>query len=180
MSVSSLVTKILYVTDGITGAWPIPYYFIQPQDLLVQTLNPNTSTITNYTLNTHYTVTGVTNLVGDYINGGTLTFNTVPASGLILLIQRVSARTQEVLLVDNIIFNASILNHVHDKAVLLAQEGFIDGYLGIALGPPALGFPTYQYGNWFKNGNPQPGQMFGWILTEDNVWNAFRNISLSF
>lgn len=179
MSVSSLYSFITYTTDGINGSYPIPYYFINQQDILVQSVD-STNNIITYNLNSDYQIAGIQNLVGDYPNGATVNFNNVPAANLTLLITRVTQRTQEVLLVDNGLFTAEIINHVHDKLMLLIQEGFVVGYLGMAFGPPTSSQIAYKIGDWFKNANPVGGGVFGWVCTQagpPGTWNGFGLIS---
>jgi hypothetical protein len=180
MSVSSLQTSITYATNGTQASFAIPYYFIQQQDILVQSTD-STGNVITYNLNFDYVINGVTNVIGDYPNGGTIVFNTPPPTGLTLLIQRITTRTQEVQLVDGSVFNAAILNHVFDKEMLLIQEGFISGYKGLALGPPTSSNISYAIGDFFKNANPIPGYMWGWICTQagpPGVWNSLLVISL--
>jgi len=179
MSVTSTESAHAYVSDGFNTSYSFPNYFINQQDLLVQGLDPSGAVFT-YEINADYVVSGVTNLVGDYPSGANVIFNVAPLAGTQVLIQRITNRTQDVLFFNNGPLTAEVLNHALDKLTLIVQEGFISGYLGVALAPPTFGYPTYPYGSWYKNGNPIAGQMFGWILTMDNVWNAFGNISLSF
>jgi hypothetical protein len=184
MSVSGVATSVSYVANGTQDHFAIPFYFIQESDLHVQSIDSN-GTVINYVLNSDYTISGTADLFGDFNNGATLIFNTPPASGLIILIQRVTARTQTVVLTDNGPFTADTLNHIFDKLTLITQEsilgGVSNGYQGLALGPPTGTDISYLVGDWFKNARPTPGGVFGWECTTagaPGTWRDFGPISV--
>lgn len=183
MAVTTVAFFITYTCDGTQAVFPFPYYFISPQDLLVQ--GNNFGTVTTYNLNSDYQIVGTPNTFGDYNTGANIVFNTggpinnPPVAGTVLLIDRITPRTQTVILIDNTAYTADTFNHVFDKLTLIAQESGIGGtfgtFIGYALAPPTN--TNYPLNSVFLNANDIPGGMWGWVLTAEG-WREFANISL--
>jgi len=181
MSVTSITSSQLYLADGSTTTFPFLNYFINQQDLLVQSID-GVGNVTTYNLNSDFVVTGTPNAIGDYPTGANIVFNVAPIAGLQLQIQRITNRTQDVVFFNNGPLTADVLNHALDKLTLLVQEGFIEGYKGTALGPPTSSTILYLQGDWYKNSNPTPGYVWGWTCTtggSPGIWVPFGPIGLT-
>ena len=165
MSVTSQETNIEYITDGFVGTFAVPFYFVQPQDLLVQSLN-GSGTVTDYAVTTDFAVQGIVDIFGWFSNGANIVFNNVPNAGLTLLIARSTPRIYTNLFMNGWPFTAESLNHSYDRLTLIDQELTDIMYLGLALGPPILNNVNYQIGNWFKNARPTLQGPYGWVCVQ--------------
>lgn len=181
MSVTTTATFITYNADGSTVTWAVPFYFINPSDLLVQRLDNSTGIVTQYNLTTDYNVTGTPDVFGDYNNGGNVVFNVAPPTNGILLISRQTQRTQSIVFTDFGAFTADNFNHAFDKLTLISQEIVIPGFRGLALGPPTTNVGiAYNAGDWLKNASPVAGGAWGWITPlggTPGLWYDFAPIS---
>jgi hypothetical protein len=162
MSVTTLETNIQYVADGNTTAFPVPFYFVEQQDLFVQSLDSLGNLVT-YALTTNFSVTGTVDSFGWYSNGGVVNFNVPPEANLSVLIARVTPRLYTNLFTDGWPFTAESVNHSYDKLTLIDQELTDVMYLGLAFGAPAVNSVNYQVGNWFKNIQPSLDGPYGWV-----------------
>lgn len=181
MSVVGQGTSITYVASGVATQFNFPYYFINQNDLLVQSIDPSGNVVT-YALNTDYSISGTPNLIGDYDSGANVVFVNPPANGLLIAIIRITQRTQLVDFQDGVAFTAETLNHIIDKLTLMAQENVIPGFKGLALGPPTSAAVAYVQDDWFKNVNQVAGGVWGWVcVTAGNpgTWRAFAPVSLT-
>ena len=180
MSVTSQNNVSAYLSNGSQTTYTFPYPIINPGDILIQTLDVFTHVVTTLVLNTHYTIPTAANQFGEYPSGISIIFTggNVPALGQIILISRMTARTQLVQLIDNAPFVASTINNALDKLTLITQD-LLPQFKGSALGSPTLHVP-YLVGDWFKNGYPQPGGYFGWgcvAAGSPGVWKTFGAIT---
>lgn len=165
MSVVSQETNVQYVTDGSTAVFGVPFYFVQPQDLLVQSIDQNGIVVT-YGLTTNYFVQGTTDIFGWYPNGGVVNFIQPLPANLVLLIGRSTPRIYNNLFTDGFPFTAQSVNHSYDKLTLVDQELTDVQYLGLALGPPTIDNVNYLIGNWFKNARPTLQGPYGWVCIQ--------------
>jgi hypothetical protein len=111
MTVSTIVTRVEYTGTGSTVTFTYPFRILSAVDLEVS-INGIRQTLT-----TQYTVAGV-----DDPAGGTVTFVTAPAAGTSILLDRHTAPTQLMNLVDHDPQPAETVERAHDKAILLIQE----------------------------------------------------------
>lgn len=177
MSVTSQETNVQYITDGSVTSFPVPFYFVEPQDLLVQTLDGMGNVIT-YSYTTDFTVQGTVDIFGWYSAGAVITFHTPPITNQSLLISRSTPRVYTNLFTNGQPFTTEAVNHSYDKLTLIDQELTDPNFLGLALGPPTIDNVNYLIGNWYKNAAPRPQEPFGWIAIQNgfpgpSVWTPF-------
>lgn len=116
MTVSSTTTPIKqYSGNGVTTAFSTVFTFNLSTDLEV-ILTSTAGVDTVKTLTTHYTVSGGSG------STGTVTMLTAPASGEVLTIRRVTARTQNTDYIENDSFPASAHEAALDKLTYIVQE----------------------------------------------------------
>lgn len=125
MTVSSQVSSVSYLGDGVTTLLPVPYYFLEQTHLLVTRVNVDTTT-TTLVLGSDYSVSGAGNQAG-----GSVTMFVAPAVGVQILIQRSVPATQETDYVANDPFPAESHERALDKLTMLVQQAF--SYLSRAL-----------------------------------------------
>lgn len=183
MSVTSQETNIQYVTDGNTAVFNVPFYFVQPQDLLVQSID-QTGIVITYGLSTNYFVQGTTDIFGWYPNGAVVNFEAPLPANLVLLIGRSTPRIYTNLFTDGFPFTAQSVNHSYDKLTLVDQELTDVQYLGLALGPPSIDNVNYLVGNWFKNARPTLQGPYGWVCVQSgypgpSIFEPFGWITVS-
>jgi len=112
--ITTTENRVSYATNGSTVAFPVPFRFIESDELtvIVQILGVNTVA----TEGTDYSVTGVNDP-----DGGLVTFNTAPATGTLFIV-RDSAARQEVDLVSKDNFRAETVEEALDRMTMLIQE----------------------------------------------------------
>lgn len=143
MTVSSQVSSVSYLGDGVTTLLPVPYYFLEQTHLLVTRVNVDTSTST-LILGSDYSVTGAGNQAG-----GSITMFVAPAVGVQIIIERNVPATQETDYVANDPFPAESHERALDKLTMLVQQN--SNTLGRALLRP-LGKNYYDaQGRQIKN-----------------------------
>jgi hypothetical protein len=111
MAITSTTIRSTYTGNGNTTAFATGFYFLANAHVKVYVED-----VLN-TLGTDYSLTGAGNPLG-----GTVTFNTAPASGHKILILRDTPLTQEVDYVANDAFPAETHEQALDKLTMLAQE----------------------------------------------------------
>jgi hypothetical protein len=111
MAITSTTIRSTYTGNGNTTAFATGFYFLANAHVKVYVED------VLKTLGTDYSLTGAGNPLG-----GTVTFNTAPASGHKILILRDTPLTQEVDYVANDAFPAETHEQALDKLTMLAQE----------------------------------------------------------
>jgi hypothetical protein len=161
MTVAAKTPTISYQEDGSTLAFPVPWYFLVPTDLVVQRTDP-TGKATILTLSTDYSVSGGGSAAGD--NGGTVTL-VATVAGSTLAIWRQTARVQPIDYATNDSFPSATAEVGLDRDMLIEQEQdrIIDdtaarallvpeGEAGLVL--PALGTRANMFLAFDAAGNP--------------------------
>lgn len=121
--VSGQTTKVSFTCNGsttsfaCTGSNKIPCF--ANTDMKVYVRNDTTGVETLQVLTTNYTVAAFNN---DYTNGFTVTMNSAPASGQILVVKRSIALTQEVNLVRGRAIPQEGLERTLDRQMLALQD----------------------------------------------------------
>lgn len=115
MTVESTVSRVQYSTNGTTGPFSVPFYFINDEDLEVTYANTS-GTETVLTLSADYAVTGE----GDPA-GGSVTTTTAYAAGGTITIRRVPSLLQETDYTDTDRFPAVAHERALDRAMMAAQ-----------------------------------------------------------
>ena len=122
MTVSTLINRVQYSTNGTTGPWTVPYYFLEDEHLSV-VYTDGFGVDTTLTLTTDYTVTGA-----GVLSGGTVTTVAHYPSGGVLTILRVVPATQETDYTETDPFPAEALERALDKLTMLVQQaGYASG-----------------------------------------------------
>lgn len=116
MTVSSQVSSVSYLGDGVTTLLPVPYYFLEQEHLTVTRVNLDTTTQT-LILGSDYSVAGAGNQAG-----GSVTMFVAPASGVQIIIDRTVPATQETDYVANDPFPAESHERALDKLTMLVQQ----------------------------------------------------------
>lgn len=116
MTVSSQVSSVSFLGDGVTTLLPVPYYFLEQTHLLVTRVNLDSSTNT-LVLGSDYSVSGAGNQAG-----GSITMIAAPAVGIQIIIDRSVPATQETDYVTNDPFPAESHERALDKLTMLAQQ----------------------------------------------------------
>ncbi|PDT71743.1 hypothetical protein CO683_00865 [Bradyrhizobium ottawaense] len=116
MTISSQTSRISYVGDGSTTAFPVPFYFAANADLVVYLQDTNGNQ-TPQVLGTNYNLSGAT-----LPSGGTCTFTTAPTSGYLATIYRDPAVTQTTSYSNNDAFPAKSHELALDKLTTIAQR----------------------------------------------------------
>jgi hypothetical protein len=111
MAITSTTIRSAYTGNGNTTAFATGFYFLANAHVKVYVED------VLKTLGTDYSLTGAGNPLG-----GTVTFNTAPASGHKILILRDTPLTQEVDYVANDAFPAETHEQALDKLTMLVQE----------------------------------------------------------
>lgn len=116
MTVASTTNSVSYAGNGVSVAFPVPFYFLANAHLLV-TLRSAAGVETTQVLTTNYSVTGAA-----VPAGGTVTMVAAPASGDTLLIRRSPAVKQELDYVPNDPFPAESHEKGLDLLTMIAQD----------------------------------------------------------
>ena len=129
MTVSAVYTPPRYTGNGTTTAFPFPYSFFAPGDLVLTLFNTSTNAIVspapvlNGAGTYDFTVTGTQDTsTGEYLSGGTVTLNTALPGNYILVIARAPAATQLTSLAQNAPFPSKSVEAALDRVTMLVQE----------------------------------------------------------
>lgn len=126
MSVPNQTPYIIYNANGLTTVFPFEFYIINSADLQVS--------INGTMVTSGYSVSGAGN-----VGGGDVTFITPPASGSVVMLERVVPTYRLTDYQDNGDLLADTVNKDFDRLWMAIQRSFI--YLGLALRRPLLGGP---------------------------------------
>ncbi|EMX8597899.1 hypothetical protein AAH223_004693 [Enterobacter hormaechei] len=126
MSVPNQTPYIIYNANGLTTVFPFEFYIINAGDIQVS--------IDDTIVTSGYSVSGTGN-----IGGGDVTFTTPPASGAVVMLERVVPTYRLTDYQDNGDLLADTVNKDFDRLWMAIQRSFI--YLGLALRRPLLGGP---------------------------------------
>lgn len=144
MSVPNQTPYIIYNANGLTTVFPFEFYIINAGDIQIS--------INGTVVTSGYSVTGVGN-----IGGGDVTFLTPPASGSVVMLERVVPTYRLTDYQDNGDLLADTVNKDFDRLWMAIQRSFI--YLGLALRRPLLGGPFNAEGYRIANlGEPVDSQ----------------------
>lgn len=117
MTVSSEISFVSYNGDGSTRTFPIPFYFLEDSDLVVNVVDAD-GTTQHYALGTDYTVSGA-----GQQSGGTITLlGAAVPGGKTLQIERDPPVTQETAYQANDPFPAQAHEKALDKLTMIAQR----------------------------------------------------------
>lgn len=144
MSVPNQTPYIIYNANGLTTVFPFEFYIINAADLQVS--------INGTAITSGYSVSGTGN-----VGGGDVTFITPPASGSVVMLERVVPTYRLTDYQDNGDLLADTVNKDFDRLWMAIQRSFI--YLGLALRRPLLGGPYNAEGYRISHmGDPQDKQ----------------------
>lgn len=101
MTISTELGRVTQDGNGVTTAFNFGYPFHKKSDLVVKSIVKTTGQETVLVLDTNYTITGSTDPLGHYTNGGVVTITPAPASTVRIVIYRDPDYTQETDLTDN-------------------------------------------------------------------------------
>lgn len=161
MSVPNQTPYIIYNANGLTTVFPFEFYIINSGDIQVS--------INGTTVTSGYSVSGTGN-----VGGGDVTFITPPASGSVVMLERVVPTYRLTDYQDNGDLLADTVNKDFDRLWMAIQRSFI--YLGLALRRPLLGGPYNAEGYRIANGgNPVDKQDFATKNYVDNSFTAGLN-----
>ncbi|HEX7639323.1 MAG TPA: hypothetical protein VF457_13080 [Burkholderiaceae bacterium] len=116
MAVESDLDRAQYATNGTTGPWTVPFYFLIDTDLQV-TYTAADGTETTLSLNSDYSVTGAGNP-----NGGTVTTTADYAAGGFITVLRDMEFVQEVVYPESGPFPAKTHETALDRLTMMAQQ----------------------------------------------------------
>lgn len=116
MTVSTSTNRVQYNTNGTTGPWSVPFYFLADSHLAV-TYTDSDGVDTALVLTTNFSVTGAGDLAG-----GTVTTVTSYASGGTITILRDVPATQETDYVETDSFPAEAHEAALDKLTMIVQQ----------------------------------------------------------
>lgn len=141
MTVESTTSRVQYSTNGTTGPWSVPYYFLADADLRV-VYTDGAGVEDTLTLTVDYTVTG-----SGVQSGGTVTTVTAYAAGGTITIVRDLDALQPTDYVNTDSFPAETLERNLDRLTMLSQQALevtnraitvpVSDTAGSALGPAA-------------------------------------------
>lgn len=155
MSVPNQTPYIIYNANGLTTVFPFEFYVINAGDIQV-TVNGNVVT-------SGFSVSGVGN-----VGGGDVVFVTPPASGAVVMLERVVPTYRLTDYQDNGDLLADTVNKDFDRLWMAIQRSFI--YLGLALRRPLFGGPFDAQGYRIANlGDPINAQDAATRNYVDNV-----------
>ena len=126
MSVPNQTPYIIYNANGLTTVFPFEFYVISASDIQV--------TLNGVELTSGYSVSGVGN-----VGGGDVTFLTAPATGTVVMIERVVPSYRLTDYQDNGDLLADTVNKDFDRLWMAIQRYGI--HLGLALRRPLFGGP---------------------------------------
>ena len=118
MTVNSTVSSAIYVGDGTSTVFQVPFYFLADTHLSVTSVNTDTLATSQLVLNTDYSVAGA-----GIQSGGAITMLTgAPASNIKILIFRDVPIDQQVDYTPNDKFPAEVTEQALDKITMILQE----------------------------------------------------------
>ncbi|WP_193130550.1 phage tail fiber domain-containing protein [Enterobacter kobei] len=155
MSVPNQTPYIIYNANGLTTLFPFEFYIINAGDIQVS--------INGTVVTSGYSVSGVGN-----VGGGDVVFVTPPASGAVVMLERVVPTYRLTDYQDNGDLLADTVNKDFDRLWMAIQRAFI--YLGLALRRPLFGGPFNAEGYRIANlGDPVNAQDAATKNYVDNV-----------
>ena len=155
MSVPNQTPYIIYNANGLTTLFPFEFYIINAGDIQVS--------INGTVVTSGYSVSGVGN-----VGGGDVVFVTPPASGAVVMLERVVPTYRLTDYQDNGDLLADTVNKDFDRLWMAIQRAFI--YLGLALRRPLFGGPFNAEGYRIANlGDPINAQDAATRNYVDNV-----------
>ena len=155
MSVPNQTPYIIYNANGLTTVFPFEFYIINAGDIQVS--------INGTVVTSGYSVSGVGN-----VGGGDVVFVTPPASGAVVMLERVVPTYRLTDYQDNGDLLADTVNKDFDRLWMAIQRAFI--YLGLALRRPLFGGPFNAEGYRIANlGDPVNAQDAATKNYVDNV-----------
>ena len=116
MTVSTSTNRVQYNTNGTTGPWSVPFYFLESSHLSV-TYTTAAGVETLLALTTNYSVTGA----GDPAGGSVTTVTAYASGGTITILRSVPA-TQETDYVETDSFPAEAHEAALDKLTMIVQQ----------------------------------------------------------
>ncbi|UQN68265.1 hypothetical protein L0Z11_11270 [Burkholderia multivorans] len=116
MTVTSAIQDVNYVTDGVTVEFPIPFYFLNADDIAVDKIDTNGGLV-ELVPGTDFTIAGAGNPTG-----GVLTTTLTYAPGLSLHVYRTVPITQETRYLQNDPFPSHTTEKALDKLTMIAQQ----------------------------------------------------------
>lgn len=118
MTVNSTVSSAIYMGDGVSTVFPVPFYFLADSHLSVTLVNVDSKATATAVLNTDYSVTGA-----GIQGGGSITMLTgAPAANIRVLIFRDIPIDQQVDYTPNDKFPAEVTEQALDKITMILQE----------------------------------------------------------
>jgi len=121
-TLSNTTNRVVYSGNGTSTAFAVAFPFHAQADLVVIETIVATGIQTTKALTTHYTISGTTDALGHYINGGTVTALVAPASTVTWTIYRDPVRTQLLDLTENGDLPAENLESKLDYVTMLSQR----------------------------------------------------------
>ena len=145
MTVTNTLNRFQYAGNGTVTAFAFPAPFINPADLAVMQYDTANQSPIICTLGgssgTGYTITGSLDPTsGEYLSGGTITFNSAPPSTNTVTIWRDAAATQNVIITPNGPLPSATINTALDKLTMLVQQA-LDA-VARAIAEPATDSPS--------------------------------------
>ena len=114
LTVTTTLSRVSYIEDGVTTVFPVPFRFLADADLVVERVAGGVAT--PLSLSADYTVSGA-----DYPTGGSIT-RLVATNGATLRIRRETPREQQMAYVVGDDFPAESHERALDRQMLISQE----------------------------------------------------------
>lgn len=122
MTISSTTNRISTNGNNTTTAFPVSFPFHAQADLTVESVIIATGVSTTQALGSDYTISGTTDSLGHYPNGGTVNFAVAPASTVRIVIYRDPPQTQATDLIETGNLPAESLEATLDYLTMLLQR----------------------------------------------------------